>query len=80
MSENVRHMSCAKDELQRVMDRDPDIVMIAYRDKDGWKTACGRAPDAEWDTIAQIGVLDLLRVDTIRFHYDQLIEGVDEEL
>ena len=51
MSENVRHMSCAKDELQRVMDRDPDIVMIAYRDKDGWKTACGRAPDAEWDTI-----------------------------
>jgi len=54
--------------------------MIAYRDKDGWKTACGRAPDAEWDTIAQIGVLDLLRVDTIRFHYDRLIEGVDEEL
>jgi len=78
----VRHLSTARDALQRTPDSDPLVIMIAYMDQDGgWHTCAARESETPWPTIEMVAMGELLKTEALDLHYSDgtVVSGEEEE-
>ncbi len=77
---DIHFLSGSKEVLQQAMGGDPEIVLVISKDSQGWHTRGGKKnEDTLWPYIEMIGMTELIKVELITRHYDEIAGNMEDK-
>ena len=77
---DIHFLSGSKEALHQAAAEDPEIVLVISRDSQGWHTRGGKKnEDISWPHIEMIGMTELIKVELITRHYDEIAGNMEDK-